>query len=88
VSFKEEIIQKVHIVKTEINRNFNMPYLKLMNNLNDKNTTKNTAYKFTKLPGVIDEQVIPSEPDLIKENSQYVSNKKDARKPAKIKKKQ
>ncbi len=65
-----------------------MSDLKLMNNLNDKTTTKNSAFKFTKLPGVIDEQVIPSEPDLIWENSQYVSNKKDKYKVAKIKKKQ
>ncbi len=59
-----------------------------MSNLNDKTTSKSTAPKFTKLPGVIDEQVIPSEPDLVKENSQYVSNKKNKHKEAKIKKKQ
>jgi hypothetical protein len=88
VSFQEDKIQKVHIVKTEINRNFNMSDLKLMSNLNDKTTTKNTTSKFTELPGIVDEQVIPSEPDLIKENSQYVSNKKDKHKTAKIKKKQ
>ncbi len=87
VSIKVDTIQKVHIVKTEINRNFNMIDLKLMSNLNDKTTAKNTASKFTKLPGVVDEQVIPSEPLLIKENSQYVSNKKDKHKVTKIKKK-
>lgn len=88
MSFQEDNIQKVHIVKTEINRNFNMSDLKLMSNLNDKATTKNTTSKFTELPGIVDEQVIPSEPDLIKENSQYVSNKKNNQKEAKTKKKQ
>jgi hypothetical protein len=86
LSYKEDIIQKVHIVKNEINRNFNPSELKLMSNLKDKTTTRSTSP--SRLPGIADDQVIPSEPDLIKENSQYVSNKKNKQKEAKIKKKQ
>ncbi len=85
ISKREDKIQKVRVVSSEINSNLQyninvMSKVLIQNHLatSDKvhtNSNSNTATT-TQLPGVNNSQVISSSPKLIKENSQYTSEKK------------
>jgi hypothetical protein len=87
LSFKEDNIQKVHIVNTGKNRNFMVTDSSLMGNTQENTTSTSTTTQTTNLPGIVTDQVIPSSPNLIKENSQYISNKEDSQHAPKIVKK-
>jgi|RhiMetdeSRZDD1v2_1073273.scaffolds.fasta_scaffold04913_3 hypothetical protein len=79
ISKKEENIQKVEIVNSEKISNLLKIDSMSKENKNTTNSTVNTKTSITgtrtKLPGIDNTQVIPSSPDIIKENSHKVKKK-------------
>jgi hypothetical protein len=79
IAKKEENIQKVEIVNTE--KISNLLKIDSMSKPNKNTTNSSTNTKAivtgitTKLPGVDNTQVIPSSPDIIKENSYKIKKK-------------
>ncbi|MDQ6904102.1 MAG: hypothetical protein M3139_13965 [Bacteroidota bacterium] len=85
ISKREDKVQKIRIVSSEINSNlrYNIKAVSkdliqnkaTISNKVDTNSNSNTT-TMTQLPGVNNSQVISSSPKLIKENAQYSSEKK------------
>jgi hypothetical protein len=80
VSKKEDKVQKVQIINSQINSNLHKSDT-MENNSNNSSgnnqtTNSTTTTTTTQLPGVNTSQVISSSPKLIKENSQHSSTKK------------
>jgi hypothetical protein len=82
ISKKEDKIQKVEIINSEINRK--LPQIDTMGKQNSSTNTKDTKNAVstkklgitTKLPGVDSSKVIPSQPILIREDCYRPSNKR------------
>jgi len=69
ISRKEENVQKVQLVNSEILRNFMERNTLPQNKTNTSNSTSTTS-QTTQLPGIDNSQVIVSTPNIIKENGQ------------------
>jgi hypothetical protein len=82
ISKKEKDVQKVEIINPGNFRNLQKRQLMSNNNKDNKSgnsnnltTSSTTTTTTTNLPGVNNSQVIPSYPDIIKENSSKIKNK-------------
>ena len=69
ISRREENVQKVQLVNSEILRNF-MERNTLPQNKTKTTTSSSTTSQTTQLPGIDNSQVIVSAPNIIKENGQ------------------
>lgn len=80
ITFHEDFIQKVQIVNTEKISNFMKTDSNAVRNPDDhkKADKKSKKIQTSHLPGIDNSLVIPSWPNLIKENSQHISNEEDS----------
>jgi len=80
ITFHEDFIQKVQIVNTEKISNFMKTDSNAVRNSGDhkKSDKKSKKIQTSQLPGIDNSLVIPSWPNLIKENSRHISNKEDS----------
>jgi hypothetical protein len=81
ISNKEDAIQKIEIINSE--KISNLLKINTMSNTNNNNNNPNNTQTSSangsgttsRLPGINNSQVIPSSPDIIKENSRHVKKK-------------